>query len=245
VWCDFNSSSNLLWLTHLRGRELRLPVLTNTFAVPPSRLEGVLAVCRGKADFDALRRTQRPEAVVLELSSAAAPLARRLLRQADWTLVHLDATHAGFLPRRTATAQGAVPIRQEMLSVPRLLESARKRAGDDARSAAMRVGRSLFFLGWITAAGDAFVAAVEADPREAAGWNLLGVCRAREGVELLNAGDWRGRRKLLQAAQAYRRTLELRPEFPPARRSLRAVEKILSDLETGVVPPPAEVCDIF
>ncbi len=102
IFCDTDTSSNLLYLTHQR---YEVPVLTNTWSHPPYVMQWVLQIVAGLRDFAPIADSYGINTVVLRSSLTCAPLMKALDRSADWTLVQLHPRWVVFVRTSGPTAE--------------------------------------------------------------------------------------------------------------------------------------------
>ena len=225
VWTDYGSSSNLHYFTDPHSA---VPIMTNTWAYPPDVMKLVLDVSGGKTPFAPIAKRYGVQVVSLRVSFATAALVHFLQTEADWALVHLDPAYAIFQSRSAFDAA---------LKVQTITESnfdtnayiSKLRSLDPAPAQALHIGgRTLFHLGWDSAAIRVFAAAVKDDPRFYEAWYMQGLCLARRGSgRFLQTGS---KEDLLKAAKCFRKALRLKSDYEPARINLNVVSDQLRGL---------------
>ncbi len=236
LWCDYNISSNLHYFTRPRPD---VPILTNTWAYPPTVMRDVLAIARGRlgwrSEFDRLG----VQIVALRVTQTTQPLASALTGDADWAVVYVDTWHAIWLRR---TGPNAELARASALSESSLDpgDHLRRLAGQDpVPSYAYHLGgTTLSHMGWYTAAIDVLAVALDGNPRRFDGWVTKGICHARRGTIRLARGRDGGANDLAEAEACFRKALELRPGLTDARRNLDRVRRQRADLERGLLWQP-------
>jgi len=234
VWTDYTSSSNVHYFAGREapvrdgprsGDRFEVPIVTNTWAYPPEVMRRVLETYVDPAAFEAAREQYGFELVVLRADRATSALVARLAADAQWKLVRLDAQHVIF-----ARAGFPAPaVTQEGLDVPAHLAAIR--SSDPVPAGALHIGGlTLYHLGWLGPAAQAFAAAAAEDPSYYEAWNMNGYCLAT-----LGAADLRqtGRKdKLLEARDCFRKALELKGDYAPAAANLLLVEQQLAGNRT-------------
>jgi hypothetical protein len=237
LWTDYNTSSNLYWFTRPHRD---VPVLTNTWAYPPDAMDLVLAVSRGRADYRTVFDRLGVQIVTLKMDHTSMPLARRMLADANWALVDLDAVYATLL--RTNGSNAGLARRQhitpEKLDVDAFIR--RLAAMDPVSSFPVSLGASMLAeIGWdkqAVAVMDHALANWPGAPHQERLWNMKGTCLAKLGWQsfLQSPQDIQARRKYWQdARQCFITALALRPGYEPAATNLRAVDKDIADDQSG------------
>jgi len=94
LFCDYDSSSNLLYLTHTK---YQVPVLTNTWAVPPYVMAQVLRMTSRQSPFRPYATEYGINAVVIRSSRANGPLMKRLEVNPYWTIVQIHTRYIVFV----------------------------------------------------------------------------------------------------------------------------------------------------
>ncbi len=102
VFCDYGSSSNLMYFT---DPHRAVPVLTNTWAYPPYVMRWVSECTGGRRDFAQVAGEYDIGVVVLRLADDTAPLIKTLAASPDWVVVHVGVSHVVFLRRGGANAE--------------------------------------------------------------------------------------------------------------------------------------------
>jgi len=115
VWCDFANSSNLLFCT---GGAYEVPVLTNTWAMPPEAMWDNMLVAASVKPLAPVVRAYDVNTVVLRCGERISPLMGRLARDPGWAVVQIGVRHAVFL-RRT----GAPDLARECAILPETFEA--------------------------------------------------------------------------------------------------------------------------
>ncbi|MCL2701929.1 MAG: hypothetical protein FWE88_09610 [Phycisphaerae bacterium] len=141
IWCDYNVSSNVHYYTRPHPR---VPLLTNTWAYPPSVMRTVLDASWAtpghqlSATVDDLYKpfadlyAKYPfEIVLLRVEGMTWVLAYSLAHHADWAMVYVDARYAVFVRRdgRYASRLDELDLTPARIAdrVPGLLAAARSR----------------------------------------------------------------------------------------------------------------------
>ena len=164
LWTDYNSSSNAYYFTRPHRD---VPILTNTWAYPPRVMRRVLDCSIGRAPFARVVSEFGCRTVLLHMDSTSIPLARKLVADANWALVHLDALDVVFVRADGPTAE----LARRAALTPRTFDAdAFERmllAVDPAPSASMYLGGfTLAHLGWDTQAVEILGRAIRLTPGE-------------------------------------------------------------------------------
>jgi len=236
VWTDYNCSSNVHYFS---GRPT--PILTNTWAYPPDVMRLVLDCSMGRRAFGPVAETYGCQTAVLRMDRTSIPLARWLVADPNWSVVHLGALHAVFLrndgPNAGLARREAVTPRT--LDVPKLIGDLR--GIDPVGSYAIYLGGfSLAHLGWDTEAIeviDHVLANYPGDPFRHRLWNMRGTCYARRGTlrMLRQPPDHRGKQDWHEAHNSFLRALRARADYLPARRNLVEVQRQINDEKRGIL----------
>ncbi|HUT59839.1 MAG TPA: hypothetical protein VNA25_18485 [Phycisphaerae bacterium] len=282
VFTDYNSSSNVLFLA---AKVTEVPVLTNTWAMPFSRMRRVIAICAGWPDPEPsvsegadIPADWNMDAAMLHCVPTTYPLAAALLASDQWALVHVETWYLVFLRRTAENAQliESARITLESFDLDAYLRTCRQ--SDPEPAFGLRIGAATLhglgqgFTRLSSRAGPAGSEASEALAAQATGWLRLaaeawreclrqrddfheawlnlGVCLAYLGqreltamVEHQNAGRHHqadqalraGRRDWLEARRCFRRALEIRSDYEPARAGMRNINAQLQALDQGRV----------
>jgi hypothetical protein len=234
LWCDFASSSNLMYFTH---REV--PVLTNTFAEPPYVMDQVTRTAAGfpTHPLGAVVRDYDVGTVVLRYSRAVPPLIGILAGSADWAVVQVGVRHVVFVRAEGATAELARRhgITPETLDIADLIR--RVSQADPIPQAALHdAARLLAAMGWSEAATALWDECVRLEPTFPEGLLALGRALMQRGdARLDRAQRAREERKpveadfaLARAAEDFQRAGELFERFLRRRRDDRQAEEWLT-----------------
>jgi hypothetical protein len=238
LWTDYNTSSNLYWFTSPPHRDV--PVLTNTWAYPPDAMDLVLAVSRGRTDYRTVFDRLGVQIVTLKMDHTSMPLARRMLADANWALVDLDAVYATLL--RTNGSNAGLARRQritpETLDVDDFIR--RLSAMDPVGSFPVYLGASMLAeMRWdkqAVAVMDHALANWPGAPHVERVWDMKGTCLAKLGLEafLRSPPDVQAGRKHWQdARQCFIKALELRHGYPAAVDHLRLIDEDIDDEQRG------------
>lgn len=241
VWCDFATSSTLLWRVEPRPE---LPIVTNTWAYPPAlmRRQLDLEFSQAPADaFGAMAREHDVGIVVLRCDAPRERLARRLDADDAWQVVHLDARHVIFAHRVRARPAG-MPF--ETLTPAGLDVAAYIDRLDGAdpvgHMTIYRGGLTLLHLGWFVQSAEVIGASLERCAIYAPAWLMRGKALGLAGTKRLLRGDRSGEETLRQARTCFGKALTLREDYPEARRSLAYVDRQLSALKRGQILYPKD-----
>jgi len=237
VWVDHTCSSNFHFLRWRSVPGTRVSALSNTWAYPPDTMRQVVDVCRGAVPFETVTRKYPIDVVVLRVDSTSTALAKSLLADPQWKLVHLDALHAVFLPieSRYPAGNAAASITSQSLDVAAHIE--KLRGMDPIGAHALHTGGiTLFRLEWDSAAVAVFRAVVNDRPDYHEAWNLLGVSLVRRGTQRLRARHPGGRGDLEEARRSFEGALRVQRGYAPAETNLESVHKLLADLRKGILP---------
>jgi hypothetical protein len=233
LWTDFDASSNLHYFT---APKPPVPILTNTWAVPPAVMESVLGWLTGTLDFDWARKRFGLESAAFAVDRTTAlqgtgyrPLLEVVRDDPAWRLVCIDGRFVVYVrddgPNAELAARAA--ITPGNFAVREYIERLR-RAGPVPAHALYQGGTTLFLLGWNAHAAELFAAATGDRENYHEAWRMLGASHARMGDERLRAGDRPGAVRQWQLAQeALERSLHIRPDYAPAATDLRAVRQSL------------------
>ncbi len=102
IFCDTDTSSNLLYLTR---QQYEVPILTNTWSHPPYVMQWVLQIVAGQREFPPIADNYGINTVVLRSSLTCAPLMKALDNSADWTLVQIHPRWVVFVRTSGPTAE--------------------------------------------------------------------------------------------------------------------------------------------
>ena len=250
VWCDFNSSSNFHFLTRPHRP---VPVLTNTWSYPPAVLRESLDYSLDRRPFAQAVADYNVSAVVLRVDAASERLARKLMLDSNWALVHLDGYHAVFVRR-----DGPDGSLAEQAIDPETFDVAAYKlrlAGLDAnRAFALRLGGTTLGriasafpppveppaqrkpIAWENAAIDCLRSAIELNAKDDESWTVLGLCLARRGYRRIIASDFAGgERDWSEAQRCFQEAVRLRPGNEAAVQDLAIVKDQLRSLAGGVI----------
>jgi hypothetical protein len=213
--------------SHTRAPVFReVPILTNSWAYPPSVMQENMDLCSGARDFAPFAQRYDIGYAVLDCSSQSAPLIQTLLADTTWAAIDFSGVFILF-----ARASLAPPGARCDLDDPRAL-MARVEAGSAVPAFALhRLGTSLALLGREAAAEPVWRRCVALDAGYYDAWASLGAIRARRGFQCGARGDYAGaQRDLEQARQDLSRALKLRPRYAAASSTLQTVEQGLARL---------------
>ncbi len=239
IWCDFATSSTLLWRVEPRPE---LPLVTNTWAYPPALMRRQLDLAFSLASAEAFAETAREHdvgVVVLRCDAPHARLARRLDANEAWDVVHVDVRHAVFVHRRRAgSADRAIrALGPGNLDVAAHVD--RLAVADPVDHMAIyRGGLTLLHLGWFEPSAEVIGASLERSCSYAPAWLMRGKALGLAGTKRLLAGDRSGEAMLGEARECFGKALSLRGDYPEARRSLAYVDRQLAALKRGQILYP-------
>ncbi|MDY6913011.1 MAG: hypothetical protein SVT52_00935 [Planctomycetota bacterium] len=237
LWTGYTGSSNLHYFTQPHRS---VPILTNTWAYPPAVMQELLEVNAGGRPFDEAAEKYGLQIVCLRVDRSSTLLARRLVDSPAWALVHLDAMHAVFV--RNAGANAELAEKHKLTAAD--FDTAGYKQNilrlDPVPAYAYHVGGvTLLRLGWNDAAADLFRAAVEADADYHEAWNNLGTCLASRGAQRISKMDIQaGRTDWREARNCFRRAVDIKPNYRPAKENLDLVQQQLAALARGVILLP-------
>lgn len=237
LWCDFNSSSNLHFLTRPhRG----VPVMTNTWANPPGTMGRALKLGENKPDFAEAARRYDLQIVVVSTYPGNQPLIRRLARDPAWAVTYLDAAHVIFLAADGANAALAKRSAITSRSLDVAAHKAALAAADPMPAYSTYLGGlTLHYLNWTAPALAVFEEAVRLDARHARAWNMLGLCHAGRGTQRLRRHEFApGKADLHEAAKCFRTAQRLDAELEGVRENLSLVRDQLTALDRGRILVP-------
>ena len=237
LWCDFNSSSNIHFLTRPhRG----VPVMTNTWANPPSTMDQALKLGQNRLDFaDAARRYDLQIVVISTYYPGTQPLIRDLSADSAWVVTFLDAGHVIFLPANGANAE----LARRCAITPRSLDldaykTALAAADPMPAYSTYLGGLTLYCLNWPTPAIAVFEEAVRLDSRHARAWNMLGLCHAIRGTKRLQRHEIAaGKADLYEAAKCFRTAQDIDANLEGVRENLSLVRDQLDALPHKILVP--------
>jgi len=237
LWTDYNTSSNLYWFTRPHRD---VPVLTNTWAYPPDAMDLVLAVSRGRTNYRPVFESLGVQIVTLKMDHTSMPLARRMLADANWAVVDLDALYATLLRTNGPNADLArrQRITPETLDVDAFIR--RLSAMDPVGSFPVYLGASMLAeMRWdkqAVAVMDYALANWPNEPHVERAWDMKGTCLAKLGLEafLQSPPDVQaGRKQWQDARRCFLKALELRPGYPAATDHLRLIDEDIADEKIG------------
>lgn len=236
IWCDFDISSNLYYFVQPHPD---VPIITNSWAYPPSVMEDVIRAGRDTAFFDREAAKYGIQVVAVRAGKTNAALMKRLGAGDAWAPVSIDAMNVVFVrkdgPNAALAARAAVT--PESLDLPALLA---KFASQDPRPeySTYLGALTLARLGWTDTAIEAATRAKEINPDYSDAWNLLGMMYALRANSRLATNKYYEARIDLQSAQdAFKRVLDIQKDDPQAQQNLLAAQSQLQALKRGEVPP--------
>jgi len=222
LFTSFSISSNVAYFCGEPHRPRPVPVLTNTFAMPPVVMAENLKIVRGDMEaFDRFAARYRVGAVLADCTDLHAPFLRGLLVEDGWVLVRLGVRHALFLRRGMGGQALRITARGQM----RLARSRHDRAAHALHQAALSA--------WHLAFNDVALAlateATQADDRYHEAWALQADCLRELALsDLQSALRDADPGRALDRVRAARRRLDRAAEIAPqaaavqeARRALR------------------------
>jgi len=247
VFCDYDSSSNLMYLTRPHPE---VPILTNTWAYPPYVMQWVLQITGGQRPFAPAAERLDIRTVVLRSSTASARLLAALAKDRQWAVGHLSATFAVFI--RADAADGVEPITRETFDRRAYIEQVR--AADPIGAFALHSASLLLVrIGWGNHAIAVAEAAVEADGEYDDALGTLGALLAMRGSDqmlLMQARLAKGQADAARAARAaglrdwrraeglFNRALDLNPDHAHAQDQRRLLRRQMDDFARGIVTVP-------
>ncbi len=236
LWTGYNSSSSVYGLTPDRPG---VPILTNTWAYPPAVMSEVLTATRRPQAFASAAKRYGVQRVVLRVDGASAQVVRWLMVEPGWSLVALDARHVLFVRAAGPNADVATrfDITQRTFDVKEYLR--RVAANDPVPASALHMGgTTLLCLGMMSPSIEVLEAAVAADPDYHEAWHMLGFVLVQRGNAHLGSphlrGQTAGRADLVRARDAFRRCLEIAPDYEKARHNLALVRRQLDAVDRGL-----------
>ncbi len=166
LWCNFSNSSNLL---HLTGGDYEVPVLTNTWAVPPYVIRQVESTFVSPSPdlrrFKSLVAEYNINTVAVRFTRRVPPLIRLLAGSGEWAPVQVSSRCVVFVRRAGATAElaAAHALAERDATGAEFLD--RIAATDPIPGAALLdAARLLAALGWTDSAKAAWQRAVALEP---------------------------------------------------------------------------------
>ena len=226
VFTSFDASSTLLYFGRgdLPGGTFRdMPLLTNGWASPPRTMDTVERICQGTEDFAPFARKHNVGIVVapcLPPTIGRDPLAKKLLRDPNWSPVHMGMRYL-LLVRADL---GAGP--KDWADPARIIAAARRADPSRPAFALNRAAKSLIYLGlWDPAVAVARQSAHHADPRNPRGWFVLGQALGNRGRHKRRTGDPTCTDDFEMAVESFRTVLRLDPDYPGARKNLEIAEQ--------------------
>lgn len=236
VWCDYDISSNLYYFTDPHPD---VPILTNTWAYPPSVMAEVLDYGAGRKDFSGAVADYSVETVVLQAGRGTIPLVRKLSGDERWAVVFAGGMHVIFVRRDGANAALAdrAAITPQSLDIDR--HAASLEALDPVKAHSLYVGgMTLYRLGWSGRAMEIFRRVLRRDESYHQAWNMLGVCIAERGNSRLGQEDLAARDDFIEARKCFLRAHQLQPNYAEANENLLRVDKQLGALESAPAAAP-------
>ena len=97
VFCDFDSSSNLLYFAGSAVQEV--PILTNTWATPVTAMQWGMQIPAGLRDFEAMADKHGVNTVVLRSAKVSEPLTAHLANSTRWAVTHVGGKFLIFIRR--------------------------------------------------------------------------------------------------------------------------------------------------
>ena len=239
LWSDYNTSSNIHWFAEPHPL---VPVLTNTWAYPPDEMALVLAISRGRADYCPVFDRLGVQTAVARVGRTSSPLVRRLLADAVWAVVDIDATHIVFL--RADGANAALARREAItpatLDVAGYLRKLEAMAPGD--SFPVYLGASLLTeLRWNARAVEVIDHALSRwpdAPRTERLWDMKGTCLVALGRRAFlgrPADVQEGRRLWEQARGCFVKALEINGDYTPAADHLRLIDEDIAAERKGII----------
>ena len=237
VWCDYNTASSVHYYTRPHPD---VPLLTNTWAYPPSVMRMVLHVSwtpdgQPPTPLAGLYERFGFQIVLLRVEGMTWALAHALARDHDWALVYADARYVIFVRRdghygpRLADLE-LTPARMATCA-PALLE--RARAQDPSGAALYGASVTLNTLGYREAATAAIRQAIELRPISPY-YNRLGQLLAMRANEQAARRKYYDARQLLQqAVEAFETAVKLDKNNTIAKGNLENARGQLQMLESG------------
>ncbi len=207
------SSSIAFFARSARG----VPLLTNTWATPVSRMREVIAITSGKAPLDPTARQWGMDVVVLKVAAPTRPLAQTLVASPDWALVYAETWYAVFARRTDANAAliAGHELTSERFDLDVFLADCRSR--DPVEVAGLRAGASLLHgLGWLELAEPAWRTCLAHRDDWPGPWLNLGLCRVTDGEGRLAAGDPTGEQAVRQAEEHFLHALQRQEDYAQA-----------------------------
>jgi hypothetical protein len=232
VWCDMVSSSTLHFFTRPHRD---VPILSNTWAYPPSTLSANRALRSLRRPPGRLVSDYDADAVVLN-HEGSTPLFRALAKHPTWELVHLEGTHALF-----ARATGVQAARVRNASLAKVSDvaayvTAQREIDPSLSWSLVRPGVALLRSGLGALAVETFEAVLRERPDWPEAWSYLGLgylTRARGP-----GGD--ASAELAGARDAFARALELDPGNEVALENLEKLDRHFGSPEPGAGSPAFE-----
>ncbi len=217
VWCDFGSSS---YLRFFGNPSAGVPVLTNTWAYPPSVAAEAITYGLAKRPFRELVDKYRFAAVVFN-PDGCGPVFGELVSDPEWALVHVEGKHVVFV--RAIGRLTDIAVKSQV--TPASLRSAGyidRAAQLDAVPAFPLLAEARIFskLGWHDLAVEAATAAVADQPQAASAWHGLGAARSKRGATLRASDNPAWQEDFDEAARCFRRSLKIRPSYHAAQLGL-------------------------
>jgi hypothetical protein len=229
VFADYNISSGVLYFTRMAES---VPLVTNTWAYPPGRMERVLMLSAGKLPPDPTLRDWGMDLVVTQFYPQQEPFIRGMMDSPDWALVHVQTWYLVFA-RRTPDNAALIAgneVRESTLDLDRYVAACRQ--ADPVPAFGLKIGAgTLQSLGWYYKAEQVWRQCLAEWPSLHEGWLNLGVCLAEQGRQRLQQGNGQALEQFRQARQCFQRALELDGGYEPARRNLQEAEETIRRIE--------------
>lgn len=231
VWCDFDSSSNVMFFITPHPD---VPACTNTFACPPSSITENQDYVSGKRPFDEVCEKYGIQIVILHANDFNRRLLETITHDPKFSLVDLDVRYALFIRNDGPNAVLAREkrITQANFDVDGYITYLRTLDKTKPAWAVQIGGMTLERMGWYTAAEKVFRTVITEEPTLTDAWFELGATLALRGAQLDAAGK---REKALDdfrnARDCFVKALDIDPSYTYAAHNLRLAREDIQRLE--------------
>lgn len=234
VWTDYNSSSSAHYFTTPHAS---VPVLTNTWAYPPTVMQTVLQAGIGAVPFDLIADAYDVHVALLRVDDSTSALAYQLSQSKRWALMHCDALFVVFartdgLGQQIAAKQSITPENFDVDGHVRRLQT----LGDANENIGHLSARTLWEIGF----EDQAIAVARkslGDRTQPQSLYQLGRFLAIRGTSRLAGTEkWAGRKDIEEAISILQRAEAAKPDYQLAISARKTAELTLEQFKRGIVP---------
>ncbi|MFN8178381.1 MAG: hypothetical protein U0167_10640 [bacterium] len=211
LWCDYDTSSNLMYLTHPH-REV--PVTTGTWTFPPQLMVDGFLLELGRASFPKFADKYDVRTVVLStVWKEPTPLFRSLIGDPEWAIVDVGMSHVIFARRRGAGDDFATRNELDPAAFDLTAYLRRVAREDPVRSAGLdKAAELLLYLAWYEPSLQVCDEAIRANAGDARAWAVKArvdcdrsILKVQEAQQLKEAGKAAEVQAAESEAQAHER----------------------------------------